>query len=38
MTDPRTKYRQSDKGKTSARKYATSPAGHRGTPQGQEGL
>ncbi len=27
MTDPRTKYRQSDKGRASARKYATSPQG-----------
>ena len=27
MTDPRAKYRQSDKGKASARKYATSPQG-----------
>lgn len=27
MTDPRTRYRQSDKGKASARKYTTSPQG-----------
>lgn len=27
MTDPKTKYRQSDKGKAYARKYVTSPQG-----------
>lgn len=27
MTDPKTKYRQSEKGKACARKYATSPQG-----------